>query len=81
MFTTSCNSAASQGEHWTWSPKTRVLKAALSPTDGEIINMSSLPQFLFHESTELLINNKDKILVTKKMYDVTSYMRNASLTN
>lgn len=27
---------AFQGEHWTWSPKAGVLKAALSPTDREI---------------------------------------------
>lgn len=35
--------------------------------------MSSLPQFFFHERTGFLIKNKDKILVTKKMYDYLRY--------
>ena len=73
-----------QEEHWTWSLKTGVLKAALSPTDGEICHCIFLFNergLLFNESIGPLINNKDTILVTKKMYGITSNTRNASLTN
>ena len=71
MFTTPCNSAG-------FSRRALDLESKGWSSQGSTVtywwrNMSSLPQFFFHERTGFLIKNKDKILVTKKMYDYLRY--------
>lgn len=48
--------------------------AVLSPADGEICHLWL--SLLFNENITLLVNNKGKILVSKKMYGITSNTRN-----
>lgn len=49
-----------RGEHWMWSQKAGILRAALSPAGSEICCLCF--NLLFNESTGPLINNQGKIL-------------------
>lgn len=64
-----------QGEHWAWSQKAGVYRAALSSTGGEVRHLCL--SLLFSESVRLQIKNTDKILATEKAYGITSNTRSA----